>query len=325
MFARKVVAERGWVSESDVQALRDAGYGDGEVVEIVTHIGVNLFTNYFNHIAGPKSTSRWCGQPPKRGRPDRSQTETAERPSAGFPIAVSQEGNIEMQIIVKLATWFLAVLIVAAGTAYGQMADHSFADGVVSPDGSIRVPQAFRTDYVMLGAWSVAGDVDTGGAVGLHVVYAPRDAVEAYRETGAFPDGTVLVKELFNGNTEFLTTGEATSAASTAGYFVMVKDSEGRFPGNPLGAMVGVGRSRRRRHGQHHIHRLSGRMPGLPRARPVKRPRLRPCLSGAEAVGPSSTMDVAGLPPARGIPIACLDLVSLVSGAIRHPDLRGNA
>ena len=139
-----------------------------------------------------------------------------------------------MQIIVKLASWSLAMLIVVAGTAYGQMADRSFADGAVSPDGSIRVPQAFRTDYVMLGAWSVAGDADTGGAVGLHVVYAPRDAVEAYRETGAFPDGTVLVKELFIGNTEFLTTGEATSAASTAGYFVMVKDTIGRFPGNLL-------------------------------------------------------------------------------------------
>ena len=49
-FARKVVAQRGRVLDGDVQALRDAGFGDGEVVEIVTHIGVNLFTNYFNHI-----------------------------------------------------------------------------------------------------------------------------------------------------------------------------------------------------------------------------------------------------------------------------------
>lgn len=139
-----------------------------------------------------------------------------------------------MQIIVKLATWFTAILIITVGTAYGQMADKSFADGVVAGDGSIRLPDNFRTDYVMLGAWSVAGDADTGGAVGLHVVYAPRSAVDAYRRTGEFPDGTVIVKELFNGKTELLTTGEATSAASTAGYFVMVKDSEGRFPGNGL-------------------------------------------------------------------------------------------
>jgi len=49
-FARRVVAERGWVGDSDVQALRDVGFSDAEVVEIVTHIGVNVFTNYFNHI-----------------------------------------------------------------------------------------------------------------------------------------------------------------------------------------------------------------------------------------------------------------------------------
>jgi hypothetical protein len=139
-----------------------------------------------------------------------------------------------MHIIVKLATWSVAVLIIAAGTAFGQMADKPLAEGVVAGDGSIRLPEDFRTDYVMLGAWSVAGDADTGGGVGLHVVYAPPSAVDGYRRTGAFPDGTVIVKELFDGNTESLTTGEATSAASTAGYFVMVKDAEGRFPGNGL-------------------------------------------------------------------------------------------
>ena len=66
------------------------------------------------------------------------------------------------------------------------------------------------------------------------MVYAPRRVVEVFRKTGAFPDGAVLVKELLNGKTEALTTGEATSATSTAGYFVMVKDAKGRFPGNPL-------------------------------------------------------------------------------------------
>jgi len=134
----------------------------------------------------------------------------------------------------KLAAIVSTAILVIGGTAFAQMADKGYADGVVSEDGSIRVPENFRTDYIMLGAWSVAGDADTGGGVGLHVVYAPREAVAAYRKNGTFPDGTVLVKELFNGKTESLTTGEATSAADTAGYFVMVKDTEGRFPGNPL-------------------------------------------------------------------------------------------
>lgn len=50
-FVTRVVAERGHVTDADLQALRDAGYGDGEIVEIIAHVGVNIFTNYFNHIA----------------------------------------------------------------------------------------------------------------------------------------------------------------------------------------------------------------------------------------------------------------------------------
>lgn len=51
-FARSVVTERGWVSDEAVQQVRDAGYTDGEIVEIIANVAVNLFTNYFNHIAG---------------------------------------------------------------------------------------------------------------------------------------------------------------------------------------------------------------------------------------------------------------------------------
>ncbi len=50
-FVRRSVATRGRVEDSDIQSLRAVGFSEGEVIEIVTHIGVNLFTNYFNHIA----------------------------------------------------------------------------------------------------------------------------------------------------------------------------------------------------------------------------------------------------------------------------------
>ena len=139
-----------------------------------------------------------------------------------------------MRRVPKIAAAVAIAITVVSGFASGQSADQDYVEGVVSSDGSIRVPQNFRTDYVMLGAWSVAGDADTDAAIGLHVVYAPRGAVDEYRKTGKFPDGTVLVKELFNGKTESLTTGQATSASSVAGYFVMVKEDKGRFPGNPL-------------------------------------------------------------------------------------------
>jgi len=47
-FALKVVAERGQVGSADVQALRDAGFSDEAVVEILAHVALNLFTNYVN-------------------------------------------------------------------------------------------------------------------------------------------------------------------------------------------------------------------------------------------------------------------------------------
>lgn len=50
-FARRLVSERGWVSDEDVQGVRIAGYTDGEIGEIVAAVSLNIFTNYFNHVA----------------------------------------------------------------------------------------------------------------------------------------------------------------------------------------------------------------------------------------------------------------------------------
>lgn len=47
-FALKLVNERGQVDATDVQALRDHGWSDEHIVEIVGHVALNLFTNYVN-------------------------------------------------------------------------------------------------------------------------------------------------------------------------------------------------------------------------------------------------------------------------------------
>jgi len=52
-FAKQVVEKRGRVSDQDVQALKSAGYSDGEITEIVANVALNLFTNYFNHVTDP--------------------------------------------------------------------------------------------------------------------------------------------------------------------------------------------------------------------------------------------------------------------------------
>ena len=50
-FARRLVIERGWVSDDDLQRVRDAGYTDGAITELVATVALNLFSNYFDHVA----------------------------------------------------------------------------------------------------------------------------------------------------------------------------------------------------------------------------------------------------------------------------------
>ncbi len=51
-FARALVERRGDVSDADVARVREAGWSDPEVAEIVAHVALNVFTNYFNITAG---------------------------------------------------------------------------------------------------------------------------------------------------------------------------------------------------------------------------------------------------------------------------------
>jgi uncharacterized peroxidase-related enzyme len=50
-FAKRVLDTRGHVSEPDLSALRAAGFSDGEIAEIIAHVALNVFTNYFNVAA----------------------------------------------------------------------------------------------------------------------------------------------------------------------------------------------------------------------------------------------------------------------------------
>ena len=50
-FAKAIVEKRGWVSDDDLAQVRQAGYSDGEIAEIVANVVKNIFSNYFNHVA----------------------------------------------------------------------------------------------------------------------------------------------------------------------------------------------------------------------------------------------------------------------------------
>jgi uncharacterized peroxidase-related enzyme len=50
-FARAVVERRGDVRDQDLAGVRAAGYTDGDIAEIIAHVALNVFTNYFNRAA----------------------------------------------------------------------------------------------------------------------------------------------------------------------------------------------------------------------------------------------------------------------------------
>ena len=112
---------------------------------------------------------------------------------------------------------------------------------LVDDERNITLPKNFRSDWTFLGTWSIADkDVEPSsaasghGAAGLHNVYTQRGVVEAFRRNGKFPDGAVIVKELLKADTTSMTTGTVSRGTEVEGWFVMIKDTAGRFSSNPL-------------------------------------------------------------------------------------------
>ena len=128
----------------------------------------------------------------------------------------------------------------ASGLAFGLLlagctpaAPTAVADVATDPAGALHVPHNYRDTYQYLGTWAIAADTGPGSQQ-LHIVYASPGAAAAHRATGHFPDGTTLVKEVFEATTAPMTTGTVSHAEKLKGWFVMVKDSKNSHPGNKL-------------------------------------------------------------------------------------------
>jgi hypothetical protein len=101
----------------------------------------------------------------------------------------------------------------------------------VNEQGKISLPKDYRTTWRYLGSWAVPMKKAPGR--GFHDVFTQPEAVEAYKKTGKFPDGTVLIKEIRKIQGGKMTTGQVYWAGDIDSWFVMVKDEKGRFKDNP--------------------------------------------------------------------------------------------
>src|SRR5437763_15513965 len=99
----------------------------------------------------------------------------------------------------------------------------------VTKDGGISLPLDYREKFLHLGTYAVATKPDKP-VDEMHNVYARPEDVQAYRRGGKFPDGAIRVKDVSTVGSEKLTTGQSTWTTDVNIWFVMGKDSTGRFP-----------------------------------------------------------------------------------------------
>ncbi|WP_298240344.1 cytochrome P460 family protein [uncultured Bradyrhizobium sp.] len=132
------------------------------------------------------------------------------------------------------------VVAIGIGSALRQSQFRaSAADGIATGagaadrEGHLHVPDDYRTTYQLLGSWAIAAD-EGKGSKEVHVVYASPGTIDAYRKTKRFPDGAVLIKEVFKSATAEMTTGTVSRADVLKGWFVMMKDTANRHPDSAL-------------------------------------------------------------------------------------------
>ena len=142
-------------------------------------------------------------------------------------------GQVGILLFVLLAGATIIGELASSDSIAQEAAPATMEEGAVDAKGNLRVPIGYRSSYRYLGAWAVAAE-ETKGSAELHVVYASPGATAAYNEAGRFPDGTVLVKEVFEAVTAEMTTGTVSYQNTLKGWFVMVKDSKNSYPDNKL-------------------------------------------------------------------------------------------
>ena len=138
-----------------------------------------------------------------------------------------------MRVTTLFALPILLAALLGANAARPQGASlEDDLSAFVASNGSLRLPvDDVRRRLEHLGSWFVPD----GEAAGFHHVYTQPAARRAYRETGSFPPGTVLVKEIVGHHRGDYTTGASVALATeTLQWFLMVKPGAKAFDDHPL-------------------------------------------------------------------------------------------
>ena len=107
------------------------------------------------------------------------------------------------------------------------------SDDVMFDGGQLLRPEGYR-EWVYVGTPLTPNDMNGGEAPfpEFHSVYINRRAWDAYKKSGTFPDGTVMIKELVSVGSKTASSGEGYFMGEFIGLEAAVKDSK-RYPKEP--------------------------------------------------------------------------------------------
>jgi hypothetical protein len=132
-----------------------------------------------------------------------------------------------IKAVVGALGFSVIVVAIAAGQIRSLAANNELEVGsVADANGNLHMPDGYRTAYEFPGTRAAAADQGQG-AQELHIVYASPGTINVYRKDRHFPDGAVLVKEVYRAATEPMTTGTISHSERLKGWFVMLKESSG--------------------------------------------------------------------------------------------------
>jgi hypothetical protein len=130
----------------------------------------------------------------------------------------------------------VAVVLIGVAITLGCLVLHAEAaetTAVFNATGELMLPKDYR-QWVFLGAPVTPNELNNGKAAfpEFHHVYIHPANFAAYKKTGSFPNGTILVKELISVGAKSASSGNGYFPGDYIGVAAAVKDSK-RFPKEP--------------------------------------------------------------------------------------------
>jgi hypothetical protein len=131
----------------------------------------------------------------------------------------------------RIAFMILALVVFSGCRSAKSESNANFSGfDLVDKTGNIRKPSGYRAHFQALGAYTVLKP--SGNE--MHAVYASPARPSITARLARLRMEPSLVKEVFGTDHAQLTTGDAYWASQTKVWFVLIKDTKGRYPGNPL-------------------------------------------------------------------------------------------